>query len=56
MALGLSALQAVLEEGNKNDWFGSPFIVKLALVAGVSLSLFVANELLSKSRCCGCDC
>src|SRR5215468_7133323 len=46
MAVGLSALQAVLEEGNKNDWFGSPFIVKLAVVAGVSLALFIANELL----------
>ena len=46
MAVGLSALQAVLEEGNKNDWFGSPFIVKLAIVAAVSLALFVANELL----------
>jgi DHA2 family multidrug resistance protein len=46
MAVGLSALQAVLEEGNKDDWFGSPFIVKLALVAAVSLALFVANELL----------
>ncbi|UWU95945.1 DHA2 family efflux MFS transporter permease subunit [Bradyrhizobium sp. CB1015] len=46
MAAGLSALQAVLEEGNKNDWFGSPFIIKLALVAAVSLTLFVANELL----------
>lgn len=46
MVVGLSALQAVLEEGNKNDWFGSPFIVKLAIVAAVSLSLFIANELL----------
>ncbi|TPQ35365.1 EmrB/QacA family drug resistance transporter [Bradyrhizobium guangdongense] len=46
MAIGLSALQAVLEEGNKNDWFGSPFIVKLAVVAAVSLAVFVANELL----------
>jgi MFS transporter, DHA2 family, multidrug resistance protein len=46
MAVGLSALQAVLEEGNKDDWFGSPFIVKLAIVAAISLSLFVANELL----------
>ncbi len=45
MAVGLSALQAVLEEGNKDDWFGSPFIVKLAIVAAVSLTLFVANEL-----------
>jgi DHA2 family multidrug resistance protein len=45
MAVGLSALQAVLEEGNKNDWFGSPFIVKLAVVAAVSLTLFVIIEL-----------
>ena len=30
MAVGLAALQSVLEEGNKDDWFGSPFIVKLA--------------------------
>src|ERR1700742_1695940 len=46
MAIGLSALQAVLEEGNKDDWFGSPFIVKLAVVATISLSLFIANELI----------
>src|ERR1700739_592866 len=31
MAVGLAALQAVLEEGNKDDWFGSPFIVPLAV-------------------------
>src|SRR5246127_5484450 len=46
MAVGLASLQAVLEEGNKDDWFGSPFIVKLAIVAAVSLALFIANELL----------
>src|SRR5690349_3021050 len=46
MAIGLSALQTVLEEGNKDDWFGSPFIVRLAVIAVVSLSLFIANELL----------
>ena len=45
MAIGLSALQAVLEEGNKDDWFGSPFIVKVAIVAAVSLTLFVWIEL-----------
>jgi DHA2 family multidrug resistance protein len=45
MAIGLSALQAVLEEGNKDDWFGSPFIVKLAMVAAISLTLFVIIEL-----------
>ena len=30
LAIGLSALQTVLEEGNKNDWFGSNFIVRLS--------------------------
>src|SRR5437773_4645528 len=46
MAVGLGALQTVLEEGNKDDWFGSPFIVKLSAVAAVSLAAFVANELI----------
>jgi len=45
MAIGLSALQSVLEEGNKDDWFSSPFILRLAAVAVVSLSLFVWIEL-----------
>jgi DHA2 family multidrug resistance protein len=45
MAIGLSALQTVLEEGNKDDWFSSPFILRLALVALVSLSLFAWIEL-----------
>jgi len=45
MAIGLSAFQTVLEEGNKDDWFSSPFILRLALVALVSLSLFVWIEL-----------
>ncbi|HUL05658.1 MAG TPA: MDR family MFS transporter [Candidatus Acidoferrum sp.] len=45
MAIGLGALQTVLEEGNKDDWFGSPFITRLAIVAAVSLSLFLWIEL-----------
>ena len=45
MAVGLAALQAVLEEGNKDDWFGSPFIVRLAVIAAISLTLFIYNEL-----------
>jgi MFS transporter, DHA2 family, multidrug resistance protein len=45
MAIGLSAFQTVLEEGNKDDWFASPFILRLAIVALVSLSVFVWIEL-----------
>jgi DHA2 family multidrug resistance protein len=45
MAIGLSALQTVLEEGNKDDWFGSPFIVKLSVIASVALIAFLIIEL-----------
>jgi DHA2 family multidrug resistance protein len=47
MAIGLGALQTALEEGNKDDWFGSPFIVKLMVVAAVALSAFLLIELRS---------
>src|ERR1700723_8997 len=48
MAVGLAALQTVLDEGTVLDWFGSPFIVKLSLLSGVMLTAFVALELLIK--------
>jgi DHA2 family multidrug resistance protein len=35
----------VLEEGNKDDWFGSPFIVRLSVIAVVALALFLWIEL-----------
>jgi DHA2 family multidrug resistance protein len=47
MAIGLSALQTVLEEGNKDDWFGSDFIVRLSVIAAVALTLFLVIELTS---------
>jgi DHA2 family multidrug resistance protein len=45
MAIGLSALQTVLEEGNKDDWFESTFIFRLGVIAFVFLAAFVAIEL-----------
>ena len=48
MAIGLSALQTVLEEGNKDDWFGSAFIVRLSIIAAVALALFLAIELTTR--------
>ncbi|PRH89030.1 EmrB/QacA family drug resistance transporter [Labrys okinawensis] len=48
MAIGLAALQTVLEEGNKDDWFQSSFIVKLALTAALFLSAFIIIELTVK--------
>jgi DHA2 family multidrug resistance protein len=49
MAVGLASLQTVLEEGNKDDWFGSPFIVDLTVVAVVFLTAFIAIEFTVKN-------
>src|SRR5436190_926327 len=48
MAIGLSALQTVLEEGNKDDWFASSFIVTLSIVSAVALAVFLWIELTVK--------
>jgi DHA2 family multidrug resistance protein len=45
MTVGLSALQTLLEEGNKDDWFGSAFIVRLAAIAVLFLAAFIWIEL-----------
>ena len=47
MSVGLAALQTVLEEGNKEDWFGSDFILRLSIIAAISLTLFLYIELKS---------
>ena len=44
LVLGLGSLQLMLEEGEKDDWFQSGFIVRLALLAGAGLSCFVWRE------------
>jgi DHA2 family multidrug resistance protein len=45
MAVGLGALQTMLEEGNKDDWFGSSFILRLGVTAVIALALFLWIEL-----------
>lgn len=45
MAVGLACLQTVLDEGNKDDWFGSPLIVRLSIVSAFCLVVFVLIEL-----------
>ena len=48
MAIGLAALQAVLEDGNKDDWFGSSYITHLSIIAAIALPLFFWIELTVK--------
>jgi len=45
LAIGLASLQTVLEEGNKDDWFGSALIVRLTIVSVVAFALFLWVEL-----------
>jgi DHA2 family multidrug resistance protein len=48
MAVGLGALTTLLEEGTRDDWFGSAFITRLAVVAAVALPLFIAWQFRAK--------
>jgi MFS transporter, DHA2 family, multidrug resistance protein len=48
MAVGLATLQLVLDKGQEDDWFSSPFIVRSLLIAIVALVAFVIWELRTK--------
>jgi DHA2 family multidrug resistance protein len=45
MAIGLGSLIAMLEEGQRDDWFGSPFIQTCATLAAIFIPAFVLIEL-----------
>ncbi len=45
LAVGMAALQIMLDKGQEEDWFGSHFIVVLAVTAGIMLPAFVIREL-----------
>jgi DHA2 family multidrug resistance protein len=48
MAIGLGSLIAFLEEGQRDDWFGSPFIQLCALLAAIFIPTFIVTELAQK--------
>jgi len=45
MAVGFLSLQLFLDQGERNEWFDSSFILALAVLAGVTLVGFVIREL-----------
>lgn len=45
LAVGLGCLQYVLEEGQQNDWFQDPLILRLAIVSGLCLATMLWWEL-----------
>src|SRR5215467_1808582 len=48
LAVGIGALQILLDKGQEEDWFESHFMVLLAIVATVTLVAFVIHELRTK--------
>jgi DHA2 family multidrug resistance protein len=48
LALGVGALQIVLDKGQEDDWFGSPFITTLVVIAAVGLVSLVIWEWFQK--------
>ncbi|UFS69695.1 DHA2 family efflux MFS transporter permease subunit [Geomonas sp. RF6] len=46
LCLGLGALQIVLDLGQRDDWFNSPFIVTCSVVSAISLVALVVVELM----------
>ncbi len=48
LALGVGALQIMLDKGQEDDWFGSHFIVTLAIIASVCLVSLVIWEWFQK--------
>jgi len=49
LAIGVGALQIVLDKGQEEDWFGSHFITTLAIVAAAGLILLVIWEWYQKA-------
>ena len=45
LAVGMPALQYVLEEGNREGWFESKTIILLSAIAAISLVTFIIHEL-----------
>jgi len=45
LAVGIGALQIVLDKGQEKDWFSSQFISRLAAISAVALVTFIIYEL-----------
>lgn len=46
LALGIGALQILLDKGQEEDWFASHWITGLTIVSGAALAVFVFRELM----------
>ncbi len=49
LAVGIGALQIVLDKGQEEDWFGSSMIIGLSILAAVALSALIVHELTTEN-------
>src|SRR5437763_4547905 len=49
LAVGIGALQIVLDKGQQEDWFESRFIVWLCVACIVGLAMFIAREFMTRN-------
>jgi DHA2 family multidrug resistance protein len=50
LAVGLGAMQYVLEEGERNDWFQDNLILTLAIISGICVSLLIWWQLSRRNK------
>jgi MFS transporter, DHA2 family, multidrug resistance protein len=48
LALGVGALQVVLDKGQEEDWFGSTWIVTITAIALLGIAAFIIRELMTR--------
>jgi len=49
IVVGIGCLQVVLDKGQREDWFSSVFIVRLAVISAICLAAFIFVELKSRA-------
>lgn len=49
LAIAVASIQFILDRGQRMDWFYSPTIIVLSLLAGATLWVFVVNSLTSRT-------
>ncbi|OGT54725.1 MAG: MFS transporter [Gammaproteobacteria bacterium RIFCSPHIGHO2_12_FULL_41_15] len=50
MVLGIGSLQLFLDQGNTKDWFNSNFIVAMAAIAIVTMSIFIIRGIVQQDK------
>lgn len=50
MVVGIGALQLFLDQGNTKDWFSSHFIVSMAMISVVTLTVFIVRGIRQKEQ------